>query len=545
MTGTNLITALPSVFYTDLGLVVDGSKFSLYPSYPYLIEPYDMYCMADAPRSVVIEKGAQEGWTVLAILLAIYGAYATYPQQQIYYFPTDKMSDVFSKTRFSPMLKENARLTTIVESDSASVKGIRNVNGDLRHINQLGMHSAQALKSMPSDHNWYDEADEMDDGRIDRSFYRLDNSDFARTTFLSTPSLTGAGIDFQFGNSDQRYWFIKCGACGERTCLEHEFPECLPRRKDGTVFRACKKCGGEIYTRHGEWVAAHPGIEPRGYRISQLNHAKITPTIILNEFETGRNEKGKDIKWSEFYNQRLAQGHVEADAQLSEEQVFACCKDDAVQVKLSNGPCALGVDVREEAYHYKVGHRTADHYYRILDLGIARSLTQLADIAKDFHVECAAIDALPDVNAVKEFCRTFSWAWRVYLRDTTSTTPIFRSQDKTITANRNDAIEAGFNTVKHGRLILPRRTDSTLKEVVEPFTNMAKVVAEDPETKIVKVRWVTTGAKNNDMWMAFIHFILAADRVPSTVERVRAEGAPASADYDPLSFADEASFLAT
>lgn len=541
----SLVETLPSIFYSQLGLTVDGSHFQLYPDYAYLVEPYDMYCMPDAPKDVVIEKGAQMGWTVWAILMAIYGAHAIYDQHQIYYFPTDRMSDLFSKSRFSPMLKENAKFAEIVTSDSASLKGIRNTNGKIRWIDQLGMHSAQALKSIPSDHNWYDEADEMDDARIDRSYYRLSNSKYKRTSALSTPTLTGSGVDQQFAESDQRYWFIKCGACGERTCLEHEFPECLHRRQNGTVFRACKKCGEEIHPRDGQWVATWSDIALRGYRIAQLNNVMIEPATILNEWETHKNDKGKDIKLSEFHNQRLATGFIEADAQLAPEQVFACCKDEAVRVKLSDGPCAFGVDVKEGAYHYLVGHRTADHYYRILDLGIARSRTQLADIAKDFHVERAAIDALPDVNAIKEFCRAFPWAWRVYLRDTTSTTPIFKSADKTITANRNDAIEAAFNAVKYGRLVLPRRTDSTLKEVVEPFTNMAKVVQEDPETKIVKVRWVTTGAKNNDMWMAFVHFILAADRVPSTVERVRAEGTPLSSDYDPLSYADEASFLST
>jgi hypothetical protein len=531
----------PSVYFSNMGLKVDGKPFNL-ADYPYLLEPYDLIVQPDAPQHVCIEKGAQEGWSIWAILTAIYCARFIYLSDHIiYYFPTERLVLGFSKSRFGPMLEENDALSEFVGGiNSALLKSVRNINGSMTFIDFLGMQSKEALKSIPSHHNFYDESDEMADDRVARSRHRLDNSEFARTTTLSTPTLPNWGVDFQFRHTDRRYWLLRCEACNTYTCMEHEWPECLHRMADGTVIRACSKCGNALNRVNGVWVPEAPGEDVAGFRISQLN-SKVDPKVILDEHETGLTTDKKPVDITEFHNQRLARGYVESDAQLSEEQVWDCCGTEPTLAR-HPGPCAMGVDVKMDQYHYMVGSRTGEHRFRIWKWGIAPTLDAIADIARAFCVERAVIDAMPDLNLVKMFCETFPWAWRTFLPDNFQTSPVWNMQEWVVKANRNEVMEAGFNTVVHRRLVLPRRDANTERVLVKAFTNMAKTTKQDEQTGVPKTRWVVLGAKDNDMWMAWLHFLLAAESVPiisGLGERQRLQ--PVREDYDPLELAERAS----
>lgn len=70
---------------------------------------------------------------------------------------------------------------------------------------------------------------------------------------LSNPTLPDYGIDKAFRETDQRHYLLKCAKCGEYTCMEESFPDCLIE-VNGRVIRACIKCRGELLPSAGEWV---------------------------------------------------------------------------------------------------------------------------------------------------------------------------------------------------------------------------------------------------------------------------------------------------
>jgi len=79
----------------------------------------------------------------------------------------------------------------------------------------------------------------------------------------------------------------KMPACNAYTSLEDTFPNCLHKRSDGTVFRACNKCGGELDPRNGKWEAKKPSLSKDlvGWRISQLNSLFVDPAKILDLYK--------------------------------------------------------------------------------------------------------------------------------------------------------------------------------------------------------------------------------------------------------------------
>ena len=124
------------------------------------------------------------------------------------------------------------------------------------------MASRIGLKSIPADFIIFDELDEAPQNAVDMAMERMSHSEFKKVFQLSNPTLPEYGIDKAFQETDQRYWLLKCEKCGEYTCLEDTFPDCLITL-DERVIRACEKCKAELNPSIGQWVAKRPGITDR------------------------------------------------------------------------------------------------------------------------------------------------------------------------------------------------------------------------------------------------------------------------------------------
>jgi phage terminase large subunit GpA-like protein len=157
------------------------------------------------------------------------------------------------------------------ETDAAGIKRVWNTFLYLR-----GMQSRVGLKSIPVDLIVFDELDEAPQKAVDMAMERMGHSEFKEVLMLSNPTIPDYGIDQAFQKTDQRYWLMKCPACGHYTCLEDTFPDCLKEVK-GRGIRACGRCQSELDPDKGEWVAKRPGItEKRG--ITTRSYSAITLT---------------------------------------------------------------------------------------------------------------------------------------------------------------------------------------------------------------------------------------------------------------------------
>ena len=153
---------------------------------------------------------------------------------------------------------------------------------------------------------------------------------------LSNPTIPDYGIDKAFQETDQRYWLLKCPACGHYTCLEDTFPECLKEVK-GRVIRACERCQSELNPSYrGVGSQAARITEKRGYHYSQLFTHYVDPGDILHQFRTTNNLQ-------DFYNLKIGVAYVEAENRLSVEEVLALCGNEGI-ASSDPGPCSMGVD---------------------------------------------------------------------------------------------------------------------------------------------------------------------------------------------------------
>jgi phage terminase large subunit GpA-like protein len=261
------------------GIILDGHQFT-YERHEYLLEPY-----RDDHQHVVELKAAQLGLTTKAMLKALYGARYKGYKGVLYLFPSKTDVTDFSKGRIDPLINDNPDTLGkwLSDTDSANIKKIWNAFLYLR-----GMKSRVGLKSIPVDFAIFDELDEASQLAVDMAVERMAHSEFKDILKLSNPTLPDYGIDRAFQETDQRYWLLKCG-CGEYTCLEDTFPDCL-KTVNGRVIRACIKCHAELNPSVGEWVAKKPAVtDKRGYHYSQLFSHYVSPGDILHQFRTTNN----------------------------------------------------------------------------------------------------------------------------------------------------------------------------------------------------------------------------------------------------------------
>lgn len=360
------------------------------------------------------------------------------------------------------------------------------------------------MKSVPADLIVFDELDEAPQSAVDMAMERMSHSDIREVLKLSNPTLPGYGVDKAFCETDQRYWLLKCGKCGEYTCLEDEFPNCLLRVGD-TVIRACKKCMAELNPAIGGWVAKRPEIkDKRGYHYSQLFSQYVSPAEILNQFETTDN-------LTEFYNLKIGIAYVEAENRLSPNDLRACC--GAEPMSLGHfGPCFMGIDVGT-LLHVVIGVKPSDFSREILYMGRLSSFNDAHDLAKKFKVRSCVIDALPETRMAREFQQSEKYEiFLCYYNENQKGSAAWDSKKGIMQVNRTEIMDAiRHRATTPGAFILPRPGPQEMEIYISEMCNLAKVLEEDEETGSRKYVYRNLGPDHYRHATAYA--LLASERV--------------------------------
>jgi hypothetical protein len=457
------------------GITLDGKPFT-YDRHEYLIEPYK-----DNHPHQVEQKAAQMGLTSKAMLRVAYGArYGGY-RGILYLFPSKSDVTDFSKGRIDPLIDENPDTIGkwLKDTDAANIKRIWNAFLYLR-----GMKSRVGLKSIPVDFVVFDELDEAPQNAIEMALERMAHSEFKEILKLSNPTLPDYGIDKAFQETDQLYWLLRCEKCGDYTCLEDTFPDCL-LEFNGNVIRACQKCKSELNPSIGEWVAKRPSItDKRGYHYSQLFSHFVEPGDILHQFRTTNN-------LTDFYNLKIGVAYVEAENRLSVQEVLALCGNEGIASE-DKGPCFMGVDQGKDL-HVVIGKTHPQKAGKIVHLGVYRDWEELDRLIKNFKVVRCVVDALPETRNARAFAEKFRG--KVYLSYYNEHQKGFykwNERDLTVSCNRTESLDASHKEVMDQVIILPKECE-IVREFAEHLHNVAKKLEEDEATGSKRYIYVKLG----------------------------------------------------
>ena len=419
-------------------------------------------------------KAAQLGMTEVEVLRTLHGMIkGRYPTGVLYLFPTsDDVSD-FSKARFNPMIADNPELigSYVKSTDSTNIKrigtGMLYLRGAKLTQKVEGVKKdSSKLRSIPVDKVIFDERDLMEGGAIDMALERMSHSTVKEEVTFSTPTVPGYGVDAVHSESDQRSWFIQCGACNEWTCLELSFPDCIQNGK-----KCCMRCGEELDTDNGEWVAAYPGRERVGWHISQLNSPFIDPTKIVSLYHHPPNGNLQEVM-----NSKLGLPYIDAKDVLTKGDVYACCGLDPIRGG-DSGPCAMGVDVGS-LLHVVIGKKLSKKRKVILYIGKVAEFSDLHDLAKKFNVQTAIIDMYPETRKVREFRDDEDYdVFGCQYRDDLTKDELLDTEAKIITVSRTEICDRTHDAIKTLGYELPRRTPE-LEEYAASLASTFRMLEE-------------------------------------------------------------------
>ena len=494
-----------------LFLPASGNYFS-FEGHEYLREPY----ACDAPFQVY-EKGAQTGFSEMAVIKSLHDCFYRLKSGLIYYFPTFTHVMRFSKSRFGPLIKANPIFKQMVkDTNSADMK---QVGECMLHF--FGLRGAMGAKTTPADKLVFDEEDEVEDPMyIDMAHKRLAHSEFQEETHLSTPTVPDFGIDSKFQLTDQRYRMIHCASCGHYTCMEEEFPESLIMTKEGAK-RVCIKCQRELDMDNprNEYVAKYPGRELNGrpavgYCISQLHSNIVSMDEIWNEYLTTKYPQ-------DFWNQRIARAYIEVQNRLEVAHVIALCGSHGMEQRSDVATC-IGVDVGPKIHHVVVGRKEYGGTVKIIWFGETKpnsntnaneAWNDLDEIVKRYQ-GYTVIDGLPEPKKALNFVQKHPYqAWACFYSNSPTTGMRWDDDQKKITIYQSMAMDASHQMLQDGKVVLPRKSD-----LVDTFAkhchNVARKKIEDEKTGAVYNKWIKTG--EDHYRKAFSYMMVAWERTPES-----------------------------
>ena len=483
-----------------------------FKDHEYQIEP-----MCFTGRRKCVMKGTQGGFTEDEVLDSLHGMrYRLLPQGVLYLFPTTDDVGEFSKSRFNPLIAANHEAigkyvkTAGKGTDTASLKKIHNAFLYLRgaRLSQKisDVNESSKLKSIPVDRVVFDEVDHMDEDVIAKALGRMGHSRIKQERYLSNPLIPGEGIDKIFSTSDQRHWFRECG-CGEWTCAELSFPDCVKIRPDGTGYIGCNKCGEEVPIWAGEgsaeWVPSVPANSDfmHGYRWSQLTSVFNDPAEILEAFTNPPEGNLADV-----YRLRLGLPFIGAEDRLTEAQIYNCCENQ-IQSHSHSGPCAMGVDVGK-IKHIVIGVRSGDDQYAIVKVAQLSSWGDIHDIARRFNVKSDVVDIRPYEDSARKY--QSESRHKTFLCEYKENTPqgtVYNDRTGIVSVNRTEIFDTSHRLVTTpGMLTIPRYCPE-IKEFARQMCGAYKVLETNKKsgTSIYRYKGANDHYRN-----AMNYFLLAA-----------------------------------
>lgn len=473
-------------------------------------------------------KATQGGFTELQVCQVLWGLrYNRYPQGVLYLFPTTDDVREFSKVRFGPLISANPTAIGqfVKDTDTANLKKVGSAILYLRgstlttHLKADAKESSK-LRGIPVDKVVYDELDLMDMDIMEKARGRMGNSMLKEEVFISNPTLPDFGIASIYEESDKRHWHRKCLKCGERTCAEIEFPNCVERGSDGVGYIACRRCGKPLPANGpGEWIPENPSKSDYmwGYQWSQLSSMSNDPWEILEQFTNP-----KDGNLGDIVRLRLGKPYVSAEDKLSRGQVLSRC-GPGLMLNGHGGPCAMGVDVRRHK-NVVIGCRTGRDRYRILRVARLETWDEVRDIANRFHVRSCVVDIRPYEDSARQFQKATKF--KTWLCEYSESTPVgvqYNEGTGIVKVNRTEVMDATHRLVASETMLELPKLCPEVSQFATECCATAKVMEIDKKTNIPKFRYHKLSTDPDDYRHALNYFWLAVSggRVAVVTDKYR------------------------
>lgn len=352
---------------------------------------------------ITIEKGAQTGFSTLAIAHTLYMTDIK-RRNEIYYLPNDRMATTFGSTRFDPYIDRSPYLRERLRGTDQA--GLKQIGTHFVYIK--GLYSKTGAISIPADELKFDEVALIDPENMELAQDRISASDLAWMRYFSVALFPGDGIDELYQQSDMRRWFVRCG-CGYESPLEDDFPENFVKRGN-QVLIVCPRCGKPLDVENGRWIAERPDADTRGYRVPQLIIPGLKLSLIWNRWQKA---KDKPSKRATFRRSVLAipdSGNMQPVSPEAIERVEQA--SDYYWQDYAEEITGIGIDMGDRAHVAIVAPFQTDGMRCIafFEVDVEDLLPLVEALEQNYNPGALVIDAMPYKTESKKVVRSLSKA---------------------------------------------------------------------------------------------------------------------------------------
>lgn len=495
-------------------------------NYSYVDHEYQQRILDSTARETNTRKCSQVGISELSIrkALALCGMIKNFTT--IYTLPTAGFAATVSKTRVAPVIRESPYLNAIQDdTDNVEVKQFK--NGSFLYLK--GAASSNAPISIPCSYLVHDEWDFSDPQVLSQYQSRITHSEWKMKHRLSTPTIPGKGIDFEFQRSKRFFNFVKCCHCNHQFIpdyYEHvQIPgftgdlRSITKRNLHSVNHLeavviCPSCGKipDLGPAHREWVCENPSENhiAEGFQVSPFDAPKIITPAYLIEASTNY------VNVADFVNFNLGLPYFSSESVLSPAEV----SELIVPAQYVGGMAVMGVDLGMIC-HVIVASTSYDGAMQVIHkekVPLQMLKQRYKELRLQHRVRLSVIDSLPytdTVLALQAMDKNLYASVYTQSKGVDLFTVKKREEDegkgmqklRQINVNRNKTFSALMAFMRSGQFsVLQGDHDA---EFVEHCTDMRRVKDWDAHAQEVVFNWVKSEQGNDHFWFALSYAFLA------------------------------------
>lgn len=494
--------------------------------YSYKNHEYQQRILDSEAREVNVRKASQVGLSEKSIrkALAMCGMIRNFTC--IYTLPTAHLAATIMKTRVNPVIETSPYLRDMVaDLDNTEVKRI-----GTSYLYLKGAASSNAPISIPADMLVHDELDFSDPLVISQYQSRLTHSPYRIKLRLSTPTIPGKGIDFEFQRSKRYFNFVKCSCCGHFFIPDYYdhvkipgFSGDLHDIKKSNLHRysyldarvMCPKCGKapDLGPNFREWVCENPDENhvADGFQVTPFD----APFIVTPGFLVEASTQYQDV--ADFINFALGLPYFSQESVLSPDEVRACCVQEEWAGMVSH---VMGVDLGKTC-HIVVAACSWDgamQVRHIEDVPLQQLRERYIALRMHYRVRMSVIDSLPytdtvmalqaiDHNLYASVYAQFRGTelFQVKQRDEEKEKGVTQMRQINVARDRTfDALMAFIRSGQFSKLSCGRDDDFVLH-----CTDMRRVKDWSAKAQEMEFRWVKSELGDDHYWFALSYAFLA------------------------------------
>lgn len=493
--------------------------------YSYVGREYQQKILDCESRETVTRKCSQIGLSELAVrkALALCGILPNFTC--VYTLPTATFAATLSKTRVDPVIRESPFLRDLItDIDNVEVKQLKNSFLYLR-----GAASSNAPISIPADLLIHDETDFSDPLILSQYHSRLTASKYKMKFKLSTPTIPGKGIDFEFQRSKRNFLFVSCSCCGHgfipdyyenvripgstlelRDITKHN----LHTLKYNDAFVECPSCGGKpsLMPEHREWVCENSD-ENRvatGFQVSPFD----APLVVTPGYLVESSTQYGNI--ADFVNFNLGLPYFSQESVLAPEEVQGCI----TQNRFDYTQCVMGIDLGKVC-HIVVAAVSWDGSMQVVfteSVPLQLLKQRYRELRLQYRVRVAVIDSLPYTDLILALQAEDHNLWAsVYTQ--------FRGVELFTVKSREEQGDKGLQQLRQINVARDRTFDALMAfirsgqfskfsdpndaEFVTHCTDMRRVKDWSSRMQQIEFKWVKSEGGDDHFWFSLSYAFLA------------------------------------